>query len=135
MIVVSDTTPLNYLILIDLIDILPALFERITIPGGVISELCHSQTPLKVRQWVENLPEWAIVQTVHQIDETISLGRGEQEAISFAGVLKADLLLIDDLKARKLAKAREMEVAGTLSVLEVASKKGLIDLEGAFERL
>ena len=135
MIVVSDTTPLNYLVLIDAIDILPKLFGRIAIPASVIVELSHARTPFKVRQWVNDLPEWAIVQTVLKVDETISLGRGEQEAISLAGVLKADLMLIDDQKARKLAKARGLEAAGTLGVLEAASKKGLIDLKEAFVRL
>ena len=50
MIVVSDTSPLNYLVLIDLQHILPELFERILIPAAVREEL--QCLPL-----VDSLPE------------------------------------------------------------------------------
>ena len=38
MIVISDTSPLNYLILIECIDVLPQLYGRVVIPEGVLAE-------------------------------------------------------------------------------------------------
>jgi predicted nucleic acid-binding protein len=39
MLVVADTTPINYLILIGQVEILPSLFERVVIPQAVATEL------------------------------------------------------------------------------------------------
>jgi len=49
MIVVSDTSPINYLILIDYQDVLPTLFGQIIIPQAVLNELQHAKTPEKSR--------------------------------------------------------------------------------------
>ena len=54
-IVVSDTTPLNYLLLIDAIDVLPALFEQVYVPPSVIVEMTRLKTPNVVRQWGKSL--------------------------------------------------------------------------------
>ena len=45
MIVVSDTTPLNYLVLIDAVDVLPKLFEVVYTPATVLRG-CQSGRPL-----------------------------------------------------------------------------------------
>ena len=45
MIVVSDTTPPNYLILIDSVHVLPTLFGRVYAPSAVMQELSHPKTP------------------------------------------------------------------------------------------
>lgn len=63
MIVVSDTSPINYLILIDQIQVLPHLFGQVILPQAVVEELTHERTPEAVRQWVAALPEWAVVRT------------------------------------------------------------------------
>jgi predicted nucleic acid-binding protein len=47
--VVSDTSPLNYLILIDAVDLLPRLFSEVYIPAIVAEELTRGQTPMPVR--------------------------------------------------------------------------------------
>lgn len=41
MIVVSDTSPINYLILVDVIRVLPVLFGRVVVPPQVMTELRH----------------------------------------------------------------------------------------------
>ena len=56
MIVVSDTTPLNYLILVDSVHVLPALFGRVYAPSAVITELSHRKTPEAVRNWAASPP-------------------------------------------------------------------------------
>jgi predicted nucleic acid-binding protein len=49
MIVIADTTPLNYLVLIQLSDLLPHLFHRVLIPPAVFEELRDPETPGLVR--------------------------------------------------------------------------------------
>lgn len=56
MIVVSDTSPINYLLLIDQIDLLPRLFEQIMIPDIVRDEMLDSSAPPILQQWVANSP-------------------------------------------------------------------------------
>ena len=58
MIVVADTTPINYLILIQEIDLLPKLYGEVAIPHAVLHELLASRSPKPVRMWVENRPGW-----------------------------------------------------------------------------
>jgi predicted nucleic acid-binding protein len=55
-IVLSDTSPINYLVLIGHIDVLPAVFGQVIIPGAVFTELQHARTPAAVRQWIAQAP-------------------------------------------------------------------------------
>jgi predicted nucleic acid-binding protein len=52
MIIIADTSPLNYLILIDAIDTLKALFGRVIIPQAVFDELQREKTPREVKAWM-----------------------------------------------------------------------------------
>lgn len=56
MIVIADTFPINYLVLIDLIQILPDLFGKVIIPQVVLRELQSTSAPDVVRQWLMNRP-------------------------------------------------------------------------------
>jgi predicted nucleic acid-binding protein len=57
-IVVADTGPINYLILIGHIDVLPILFERVILPSAVRDELMESKAPTAVRDWIAAPPYW-----------------------------------------------------------------------------
>lgn len=135
MIVISDTSPINYLVLIDEIDLLAKLFQEIVIPPSVLSELQRNETPDEVKAWLATNPAWLVMRTVSAIDPTLTLGAGECEAISLAKEINADLILIDDKKARQAAIERGLTVAGILNVLELASVKNLIELSDAFDKL
>lgn len=137
MIIVSDTTPLHYLILIDHADLLSDIFGEVIIPEAVIQELSHERTPLKVKEWIKNLPHWIKIKPAKQdLAETISgLGKGETEAISIAIAEMADAILMDDKKAIREAKARNLTVITILGILELASAKNLIDLSEMLNRL
>jgi predicted nucleic acid-binding protein len=54
--VIADTGPINYLILIDHIDILAALFERVVLPSAVRDELARSKAPPLVQNWIADPP-------------------------------------------------------------------------------
>jgi predicted nucleic acid-binding protein len=49
MLVVADTSPLHYLVLIQQEAILPALYDRVAIPPAVVADLQQSRTPHLVR--------------------------------------------------------------------------------------
>ncbi|WP_431732015.1 hypothetical protein [Adonisia turfae] len=85
MIVVSDTSPINYLLLIDQIELLPRLFGQLVIPEAVRDEMLVPDAPLVVQAWIADHPTWLTVQTVSKIDETLNaLDPGEQAAITLA---------------------------------------------------
>src|SRR5258707_13434118 len=56
--IVADTTPLNYLVLIQAADILPNLYRTVLIPPAVKAELAHANTPAIVRAWISQPPQW-----------------------------------------------------------------------------
>jgi len=135
MIIVADTSPLNYLVLIREIELLPSLFGQVIVPHAVLAELRAAGTPEVVREWADSAPSWLEIRTPSFIDAGIKLGRGEVEAICLASELQADQLLVDDSKARKIALARGLMVAGTLNILEAAALRGMVDLPNALRKL
>jgi predicted nucleic acid-binding protein len=52
MIVIADTSPLNYLVLIGKADLLQRLYRRVVIPEGVLRELLHPETSTIVSEWI-----------------------------------------------------------------------------------
>ena len=135
MIVVSDTSPLNYLVLIGSEHILPALFGKILIPPAVHSELLRAETPAKVKEWVAQHPGWLSIQIPSIILPGLDLDVGETEAISLTLELGAHAILIDDRKARVVAQHQGLTLIGTITVLEMAAKRNLVALPEIFDKL
>ena len=137
MIVVADASPLCYLILIEEVRVLPALYGRVIVPPAVVTELNHERTPNVVREWFRARPEWLRVQAPQQRPPSLRdvLGAGEREAIALASELSADVLLMDDRDGRREAEKRSLAVLGTLRVLADAAEHGFVDLVVALDRL
>ncbi len=95
MIVIADTG----LILIQEIDILPALYGQVLVPASVCGELKHPRAPEAVRLWMNQLPAWFDVRIPsHPADAELAnahLDAGERDAILLAEELQADQLIID----------------------------------------
>jgi predicted nucleic acid-binding protein len=136
-IVVADTGPLQYLVIIGHIDILPRLFESVTIPAAVQTEMLHPGAPQAVRTWAGAPPSWlAVAPGVPDSDATLQkLDAGERAAIMLALAMKAELVLMDDRAGFAAAVAKGLRITGTLGVLDLAARSGLVDLEAAFEQL
>lgn len=64
-----------------------------------------------------------------------SLDPGERAAIALGISLKADLILIDERKGSFAALSKGFETTGTLGILDLAARRGFIDLRDAIERL
>lgn len=135
--IVADTTPLNYLVLIQSAEILPQLYHRVLIPPAVHTELSHANAPAEVRAWITRPPSWLEIVALQQpIDSGLSnLEAGEREAISLAAELSAGLLLMDERDGVSAARSRGLIVIGTLAVLDIAAARGLLDLPTTFDRL
>jgi predicted nucleic acid-binding protein len=137
LIVVADTSPLNYLVQMRKEVILREIYGSVIVPPAVLMELRHAGAPDMVREWASNLPDWVILSTDFSLDTTLSrvLGQGEREAISLAMKLSATFVLLDDGAGRKAAKQRSLIPAGTLAVLILAAERGLLDLTSAIVEL
>ena len=132
--VVSDTTPLNYLILIGEVSVLSLLFDKVFVPPAVIQELKHPKAPAAVSLWASSPPAWVEIRAPRtDLDQWI--GKGENEAISLALELPGATLLVDDMKARIEAEARGLVTLGTLAILDLADGAGMMDFESAASRL
>jgi predicted nucleic acid-binding protein len=136
MIVVSDTSPLNYLVLIGAIDVLPQLFGDVNVPPAVIAELQHPATPPAVKSWAAKLPSWVTVTTpTSKVALDPSLDPGEAEAIALAVEIGAIAILVDEKRGRRVAVAQGLTTLSTVTVLELAAEQGLVQLVDAFDAL
>ena len=138
MLVVADTSPINYLILIQHERLLPTLYTQVLVPPAVLRELEDPETPEAVRTWIANPPAWLERRAPQQplaATAFSALGAGEREAIVVAEEVQADFVLIDERDGRRVARSRALAVIGTLGVLEEAAIRGLIDLPHALAQL
>src|SRR5438105_705616 len=135
MVVVADTSPINYLVLIDQIGVLPQLYKRILITRAVLEELNHPVAPESVRDWAAHPPSWLEALTPKSRVIVAQLDLGESEAIALATEMHVEVLLIDDQAGRHEAVRRGLKVADTLSVLDEADQAGLADFDAAVARL
>ena len=133
--VVSDTSPLHYLVECAAIDVLPVLFQEILIPPTVHRELQHQRTPPRVRAWAQSLPVWVKVRAPAVLDDSLDVDEGEKEAICLAREVKAVAILMDDRKGRAEAVRCGLRVAGTIGLLEAAAGRGLLDFAVSIQRL
>ena len=119
-VVVTDTGPLQYLILIGQVDVLPALFTGVTAPTEVRAELMHPAAPELLRHWAASPPSWLTVTSAPVPDDPrhARLGAREAAAISLALARHAGLLLMDDRSGVVAARAKGLDVIGTVGVLD-----------------
>lgn len=137
MIIVSDTTPLRYLIEIEEAQILSALYGKIIIPQHVFTELQGRHTPLKVVQWIQQAPAWIEVRPADTSLFTPQrhIQQGEHEAIALAIELHADALLADDGDAIKEAQRLNLPTIRLFTILESAAEQELLDLPSTIARM
>ena len=130
MIIVSDTTPISELAKVDHLDLLPKLFGKVVIPQGVFNELQVGEHP--AAKLVQDLSWLEVVtvdnqQVVRELQQSFKLDLGESEAIALAEEISASQLLIDERAARKVAMARKLPLIGTVGILLLAKRRGLLD--------
>jgi predicted nucleic acid-binding protein len=128
-IVVSDASPLIALSAVARLDLLRELFGTVLIPEAVYVEIVQSGAGLPGAKEVDEA-EWITPRTVGNTGLVKVLGLdldpGESEAIVLALETGADLLLMDERKARRTATRLGLKVAGTLGLLVLAKQEGLL---------
>jgi predicted nucleic acid-binding protein len=134
--VIADTGPIDYLVLIGDIDLLPSLFEKVLLPAAVQAELTDPDAPPSVRNWRASPPAWLHIHETpaREFDpgSVEGLDEGEAAAIALAISLGADLLLTDDRKGVIVARGKGLRVTGTLGVLDIAAQRGLVKIVRRF---
>jgi predicted nucleic acid-binding protein len=127
-VVVSDTTPLHYLILIGQERILQHLYGRVLVPPGVLTELSDGSAPVEISSWAASPPTWLVIKAPNSIPKTFEkMSLGEQQALALAKETSADFVLLDDLKARRVAEREGLAIKGTLGVVREAAMAKLLD--------
>ncbi len=125
---VIDTSTLIALSSIGKLDLLRKIFTLILVPRAVVEE------------YGEPLPKWIKVLDVKnkQLVRVLLeyLHRGEAEAIALAIEADADIVVLDDKKARSIARRLGLKIIGTMGILILAKKQKLIDdIEAEINRL
>jgi predicted nucleic acid-binding protein len=81
------------------------------------------------------VPAWAMVRQAKQIDLSLPIHAGEREAIALAEEIAATAILLDDYKARAVAKQRGLLVTGTIGIMEIASIRGFAAFPDLLDKL
>jgi len=128
-IIVSNTSPILNLIVIGQLDLLKQLYKKVIIPEAVFEEISRLSFDLSDAEQLQALT-WIKIREVtdHSLVEALlpELDRGEAEAIVLAKELKADLLMIDERRGRRVASRLGLRFVGLLGILVEAKHKGLI---------
>ncbi|MFQ5407932.1 MAG: DUF3368 domain-containing protein [Anaerolineales bacterium] len=126
--VVTNTTPLVSLWLLDRLDILRSLFGETIIPPGVQSEFLAAETA--VREAALNSAPWIRVVKLSQPQRALvysGLDHGEAEVLALAEEQEARLVIIDERSGRRFASRLRLPLTGTLGVLLLAKESGLVE--------
>jgi predicted nucleic acid-binding protein len=75
--VIADTGPIHYLILIGHINLLPQLFERVVLPSIVLAELSHKLAPASVQRWAAAVPDWLEVAESPAVTPSAGIARAK----------------------------------------------------------
>jgi hypothetical protein len=139
--VVSDSSPLIILTKLGCFDFLHRLFPRVYVSAEVQYEVVIAGAGLPGASEVAKA-EWIEVRQLQNpsglvaAQQRAALGRGEMSTIHLGKELGANLVLLDDYKARKLAKAEDLELLGSVGLLEAFYVRGYLnDLRTVFRQL
>lgn len=118
-IIISDTSCLIALSNIGMIYILNDLFSEVLI------------TPEVKDEFGKQLPNWIIISQVQnklkQAEIENKLDKGEASSITLALEIPNSTLIIDELKGRNIAKNLNIEIIGTIGIIILAGKKGIVN--------
>lgn len=133
MIVVSDASPLIALAAVGRLDLLEKLYGSVLIPTAVRDEVTAAGSSAPGVREVEQAG-WIQVVELRESPLTealaFDLDRGECEAIALAVEHEADLLLLDERRARRVAQRLGRPVIGVLGILIAAKRRALLGAVG-----
>jgi predicted nucleic acid-binding protein len=140
-IVVSDSSPLITLARAGQLDLLRQLFGRVHIAEDVRREVVvlgvgrPTAEAVRKAEWIESHPMRSAVEML-RLRSHHSLGAGELATVLLASLLRADLAIIDERAARRLAQASGLAVMGCVGILEMGFRRGrVVDLRASYQEL
>lgn len=125
---VTNASPLILLGKVGRIDLLLSLAPRLAIPEGVAAELCAGAATDPARVWIEEAGTELIV-PVARVDAVVAawdLGVGESHVLTLCRTLPDAEAILDDRAARNCAATLGVRVRGTVSLIVLAKRKGII---------
>jgi predicted nucleic acid-binding protein len=131
-IVLADSSPLITLARAQQFELLKEFYGKIVISREVHDEVAIAGAGLpgaaeiKGASWIRVEPAPPELSSKFA-EALVGLGAGEKSVICLAAVLRADLVLIDEEKARRAAKRVGLSVAGSIAVLERGAQLGFVD--------
>lgn len=118
-IIISDTSCLIALANINKLHILRDLYSEVIITKEVSEE------------YGDPLPDWILIFEAQNIQKQAELekrlDKGEASSLALALEMNNSILIIDEIKGRKIAQSLNIDIIGTIGVLLLASKNGLIE--------
>jgi predicted nucleic acid-binding protein len=139
--VVADSSPLIILAKLGCFEMLNRLFPRLSISSEVHYEVVTAGAGLPGAKEVSKA-QWIEVKAIqnpaglHAQQQNHGLGPGEMSTILLAKELSANPVLLDDYRARQLAKAVGLELMGSVGLLEAFyHRRYLTDLRSVFQQL
>jgi len=130
MIVVSDSGPLIALAKIGKLNVLRELFGEIIIPKAVWIEVVERGKGKPGSDEVKNANWIKVIEVKDELSVEIlrkEIEVGEAEAIILAKELNANLIILDEKIPRIIAKSLGLTVIGSLAILFIAKKRGIIE--------
>ena len=141
MLVVSNTSPILNLAIIDRLSLIREQFATVTIPKGVLEELRVEENLPGSKKILDALDaKWLQVEEVQDSAMLRILKReldsGEAEAITLALETRAQWVLLDESEARRIAKDLGLRITGVLGILlRACRQKRIPSLRTEMERL
>lgn len=136
--VVSDTSPLLNLALIDRLDLLTAQFSEVTVPRQVWDELTDGEEGLEALRELREGGSLHLVEVDRSdlfVELFHELDLGETAALCYAVEENADLVLLDERDGRRVARRHDLDVTGVIGILLRGANTGEVDLEHELDAL
>jgi predicted nucleic acid-binding protein len=136
--VVSDTSPLLNLALIDRLDLVREQFSTVTVPKPVWDELFDGEEGVEALRGFHDAGALDIV-TVEDSSLFVEFRRdldvGEAAALAYALEADADLVLLDEREARQTARRHDLSMTGAIGILLRGARTGDLDLQTELDAL
>ena len=135
--VIVNTSPLQYLFQLDLLDLLPHFYRQVLVPEGVVREMTAghargvSLPDLGSLDWIRIRP----VGSRAVLPLAAGLGIGEREVLALAIELGDSVVVLDDSLARRFASRLNLAKTGTLGLLLKAKQESRIERLGPYPDL
>ena len=126
MLVIADSSALVALAISQSLDLLTTLYDNIKVPQAVYDEVVKPKKSQASTLAIFLEKRVIQVNLNYFVFNAGGLGQGELEAMALYREHNADILLIDDRRARIVAEHNQINCIGSLGVLLLAKHRGII---------